>query len=89
MEYVWLTVGLPFIQLFLTKFSYTNCVFGYRSWRYEQELDNVVWKIDYRDICAREWAASHLVLKMAKVIIYDFNTLTVRIKRQKMAKVKM
>nr|XP_053638891.1 guanylate cyclase 32E-like isoform X1 [Cherax quadricarinatus] len=28
---------------------------AYRNWRYEQELDSLLWKIDYKDIKINEW----------------------------------
>ncbi|XP_045101245.1 guanylate cyclase 32E-like [Portunus trituberculatus] len=33
---------------------------AYRNWRYEQELDSLLWKIDYKDIKINDWTPNHI-----------------------------
>ncbi|XP_069156075.1 guanylate cyclase 32E isoform X2 [Procambarus clarkii] len=33
---------------------------AYRNWRYEQELDSLLWKIDYKDIKINEWTPNNI-----------------------------
>lgn len=40
----------------------------YRNWKYEQELDSLLWKIDYKDIETREETCSNTG-KLTMVII--------------------
>lgn len=41
----------------------------YRNWKYEQELDSLLWKIDYKDIETREETYANAGNKLSMVII--------------------
>lgn len=46
------------------------CLVLYRNWKYEQELDSLLWKVDYKDIQINEEANSNaLGTKITRVII--------------------
>ncbi|ROT72015.1 hypothetical protein C7M84_009635 [Penaeus vannamei] len=35
---------------------------AYRNWRYEQELDSLLWKIEYKEIKMNEWSSNHAIV---------------------------
>jgi hypothetical protein len=39
----------------------------YRNWRYEQELDSLLWKVDYRDIQMNEDQQPHNATLSSKI----------------------
>lgn len=34
----------------------------FRNWRYEQELDSLLWKIEYKEIKMNEWTSNHAIV---------------------------
>lgn len=44
----------------------------YRNWKYEQELDSLLWKVDYKDIQINEDSSSNCQgTKNARVSLYS------------------
>ena len=54
----------------LVLFLATILLIIYRNWRYEQELDSVLWKIDYKDIQIPELPTVSGLGKAPRVFIH-------------------